>query len=250
MRTSSIGTSGRSRGKPGDHRTVLQARGETVERRAHHLLQRVPSRPGCWSAPDSRRVISSRFCTRRFRRSASSWMVSSSSRRVGGSRRGSRFEQGARRARDGGERRAQVVRHRAQERVPQALGLRPHLRLLGLLGEDGPLQGQGGLAGEGLQLVELLGGLEGPGIRGPDPEHAQGAVGGDQGQVQGGGARAGWSCRGRPSGRARTPTGSPPAPWRPPRTRRRGRPRAGAARSRPGAAWPPASGTPRRCAGW
>ena len=56
-------------------------------------------------------------------------------------------------ARDRGQRRAQVVGHRAEEGVAQALRLDPDLSLLGFLGEPRALQRQRGLGGERLELM-------------------------------------------------------------------------------------------------
>jgi hypothetical protein len=61
------------------------------------------------------------------------------------------------RALDRRQRRSQIVRDRAQQRVAQPLGLDAHLRLLRLVGEMGPLDGERGLIGEGLELMELIG---------------------------------------------------------------------------------------------
>jgi len=63
------------------------------------------------------------------------------------------LQESARGARDGGEGRAQIVRDRAEQGVPEPLGLDLELRLLGLLGEEGTLQRQGGLAGKGFKLT-------------------------------------------------------------------------------------------------
>ena len=63
------------------------------------------------------------------------------------------LEQGACGPRDGGQGRAQVVRHRAQEGAAQPFALHGEASLLGLLGETDPLQARGRLLGEGLEKV-------------------------------------------------------------------------------------------------
>jgi hypothetical protein len=70
------------------------------------------------------------------------------------------LQESARGARDGGEGRAQIVRDRAEQGVPEPLGLDLELRLLGLLGEEGTLQRQGGLAGKGFEQSALLWGQD------------------------------------------------------------------------------------------
>ena len=127
-----------------------------------------------WSAPDSRRVISSRFWTSRFSRSASSRIDSRSSCRVWASRRVRFSEMRARGPGDRRERRPQVVRDRAEQGVAQALGLDPELGLLGLVGELRALDGEGRLVGERLELMELLGCVERVTVGGPDAEDADG----------------------------------------------------------------------------
>ena len=123
----STGPGADRRGASTSHRAVAQPPVQPAERGAHHLLERLPLRAELRRAPDSRRVISSRLLTSRSSRSASSRMDSSSS---GASRRPSRLsglEQRGRGAGDRGQRRAQVVRDRAEQRAAQPLGLRPHL---------------------------------------------------------------------------------------------------------------------------
>ena len=70
------------------------------------------------------------------------------------------LEERRRGAGDGGERRAKVVRHRAQERVAEPLGLDAHLRGLRLLGERRALDGERGLVREGLERWSCSGLLE------------------------------------------------------------------------------------------
>ena len=72
-------------------------------------------------------------------------------------RRGRRLlHQAAGRAGDRGERCAQVVRDGAQQRAAQPLALRREPRLLGLLGDAGPLERRGDLACERHQQLALV----------------------------------------------------------------------------------------------
>ena len=91
-------------------------------------------------------------------------------------------------ARDRRQGRPQIVRDRAEQRVAEALGLDAHLRLLRLVGQMRALDGERGLVGEGLELVELIGRVERVPIGGPDAEHAHGAARRLERQVERGGA--------------------------------------------------------------
>ena len=151
-------------------------------------------------APDSSRVMSSRLAMKRLSRSASSWIVRDqfvlrASRRavaIG-------FEAG-RRAEDRGERRAQIVRDRGQQRRAQPLGLRRQLGAVDILREIDALDGERRLVGQ-----------------------AHRAAGADRAT---GAGRAG-RCRGRRRRRRRARCASAgTAAWRPAACRRRGRPRA------------------------
>ena len=66
------------------------------------------------------------------------------------------LQEGAGGARDGGQRRTQIVGDGAEQGTPQPLGLNLDLGLLGFLGEQSPLERQGGLAGEGFEQSDLL----------------------------------------------------------------------------------------------
>src|SRR6267378_5871382 len=67
------------------------------------------------------------------------------------------LQRGAGGAGDRGERRAQVVGDRAQQRIAHALGLRAHLRRLRLVGQQRAVDRDGDLAHERLEQVLLLG---------------------------------------------------------------------------------------------
>ena len=176
------------------------------------------SSSGCQSLrtrmpPDSRRVISRRLCTRRFRRSASSSIAWASSRRVAAIERRLLLHERARRAGDGGQRRAQVVGDRAEERVPEPLRLGPEPGLLGFVHQRHPLDGEGRLRGEGLEQVELLGrgqDLAGRRLDAEDPHRA--ARGGER-EIERPRAGERRRCRDRPSARAPAPTARLRARW-------------------------------------
>ena len=74
-----------------------------------------------------------------------------------GVERGFLLHQGAGGAGDGGQRRPEIVRDRAEERVAEPVRLGPEAGLLGLLDERHALDGEGGLGREGLEEMELLG---------------------------------------------------------------------------------------------
>ena len=59
-------------------------------------------------------------------------------------------------ARDGGQRRAQVVRDRGQQRIADRLGFGAHLGGLGVGGEIRALERESDLRGKGFQQAELL----------------------------------------------------------------------------------------------
>ena len=165
----SSGTSGRSAGKSMSTRRGLQAAG-----RARRAPRPTTSSSGCHSLLDA---------TARRTRGASC--------RAGCSRAGSgaRPPRGSSRAARAGRpvQRAPASTRVLAAPVIAASGVRrscdtalsselrsrsvsdPHLRLLGLLGEDRPLDGERGLAGEGLQQLALLGRRQAPRrIRRPD----------------------------------------------------------------------------------
>ena len=95
------------------------------------------------------------------------------------------FQNGADGPGDRGERRAQVVGHRAEQRVPQALAFDSDLRLTGLLGEVRPLDGERGLIAERFELMELLRRIQECASGRPDPEHAHRSLRSEQRQVEG-----------------------------------------------------------------
>lgn len=64
----------------------------------------------------------------------------------------------AQRSLDGGQRRADFVGHRVEQRLAEPLGFSQQPRLLGLLTQPLPVQGQGNLLGKGIQQVPLLDG--------------------------------------------------------------------------------------------
>jgi hypothetical protein len=98
---------------------------------------------------------------------------------------------------DRGQRRSQIVRDRAEQRVAEALGLHAHLGLLRLVGQMRPLDGQRGLVRECLQLVKLVRRVERVSVGGPDPENAYGSARRLQRQIERGGARQGGSAEAR-----------------------------------------------------
>jgi hypothetical protein len=59
----------------------------------------------------------------------------------------------------------------AQERVAQPLGLGANLRALRFLAELGTLDGEGHLVRERLELMQLLGPLDGSRLRRAHPQH-------------------------------------------------------------------------------
>jgi hypothetical protein len=92
-------------------------------------------------------------------------------------------EQRARRTEDRGDRRAQVVAHRAEQRVAQALVLDLEARRGRGLGEQRALERQRGLIGEGLQVVVVRVRRELTAALRQDAEHADDALHGLQRQV-------------------------------------------------------------------
>ena len=82
-----------------------------------------------------------------------------------------RLEERARRARDHGERRPEIVRDRGEERVAELLGLDPELRSLRLLREARALERTGDLPGERLEVLAPLV-IEAAAVSPPEPEHA------------------------------------------------------------------------------
>ena len=119
---------------------------------------------------------------------------------------------------DRGQRRAQVVRHRAEQGVAQPFGLDPHLSGLRVLGQARALQRQRRLGGEGLELVQPLGRVHCVAVGRPQSQHADRSRRGQQRDVEGGGAGQGRRCRRRPAGGARRPSARRRGHWRRPRT--------------------------------
>jgi hypothetical protein len=76
------------------------------------------------------------------------------------------------------------VGHGAEERVPQLLGARAQLRLLGLLGEERPLHRARDLLGERIEHVAPARSGSGFVRCGVERQHAQGARGGPKRQVE------------------------------------------------------------------
>ena len=121
--TASIGTSGRSGGKSRRDGSVPRAAppAAAARRRPRRAGAATPSAPA--SAPVSTRIMSSRFATSRSCAATPATIVSTSSRRAPASLGPVVLQQRARRALDRGQRRAHVVRERAQQRRPEPLRL-------------------------------------------------------------------------------------------------------------------------------
>ena len=90
---------------------------------------------------------------------------------------------------DGGERRAQVVRDRGEQRLAQAVGLGGAERGLDVGDEVDALDGDGRLVGQGVEQAALLRGEQRAGALGVEADDADGAAGGAQRHEQAAGAR-------------------------------------------------------------
>src|SRR5262249_35897938 len=83
------------------------------------------------------------------------------------------FEKTARRSRDRGQWRPQIMRDGAQQCISQTLGLDLDARGLRLSRQTRALHGQRGLAREGLEETELIGTKKKSDVGGSDPEDAR-----------------------------------------------------------------------------
>ena len=106
--------------------------------------------------PDSILVISSRFATKRESRSASSWMVDTSSSRCGLREYIAILLERGHCAQDRGQRRLEVVGQGGQQGRAQPLGLRRQPRLVDLPGQPHALDGHGGLIHQRIQKAPLV----------------------------------------------------------------------------------------------
>src|SRR2546422_9031831 len=97
---------------------------------------------------------------------------------------GTAVEDRADRPRDGRQRGAEIVGDRDQQRVAKTLGLDAHLGVLSLVSQIRPLDGQRDLVRERFELVELFGRVECVRIGGPHAEHAHGASRGSERQIE------------------------------------------------------------------
>ena len=151
-------------------------------------------------------------------RSASSWIGSSSSRRAAGrgaARASSRVLAAPVMAASGVRRSCETELSSVLRRSSAS---DPLQRLPGLLGEAAALEGEGGLAGEGLELSWRCSGRRSAArLRRQDAEHADGAASERDQRARRAPAAPGsvavprpaiWPC-------SNDPLGAPPAPWRP-----------------------------------
>ena len=139
---------------PGRHPSVSQPLAESVERRADHLFQRMPF---------PLELEGARFQTRHLEQVVDQAVqpLRLSPHRLQQFLALARIDvraalqDGVDASGDGRQRRSEVMGHRAEQRIPQALRLHPHPRVLRLLGQQGTLDGERGLVGEGLELVRI-----------------------------------------------------------------------------------------------
>ena len=175
----------------------------------------ITSSTGCHSlrtsnTPACKRVMSSRFATSRLSRSDSSRIEATSSRRTFGLERPAALQQRAAGPGDDRQRRAQVVRHGAQQRAAQPFRFDVHANLLGLGLQIGAFQRQRDQAGKRLQEMKLLD-VDGaaPGRRESRPARPPFRAtwpAADKRLP----TPAAWRCPGRPFARDRAPTWPPP----------------------------------------
>ena len=144
---------------------------------------------------------------------------------------GSLVAQRARRAGDRGQRRAQVVRHRRQQRAAQLLRARAHRRALGLLEQARAREHERALAREGVEQIAVLAAEVAP----RDPRRSRARRRTPAPSAAAGSARArraACPCPRRPARRARTHSAPRPARARRARRRLRARPARDPARGR------------------
>ena len=113
---------------------------------------------------------------KRLSRSPSSWMVRSNVMRRRSVEFGAMRDKACRRADDRGERRAQIVRDRGQQRLPQPVRLLGEPRLFDIRGEMDALDRQRRLVGQRIEQAAFFGPQHGPGSIRIDADHADGAA--------------------------------------------------------------------------